>query len=73
MDNLQPLAVRSSMIAAASYDPDARELIVTFSGNGARWKYSGVSQDAVDQLEAAPSQGRFFLTEIKGMYPEQRV
>lgn len=74
---LQIIPVSSSMIAAAAYDPDAQELEITFKSNGARWRYGSQAQP-LDQAEAdafagAGSAGAYFLSNIKGSYPERRV
>ena len=69
---METLAIRSSMLASASYDADARELRVTFK-NGSTYLYSDVPQEAVDDLSGAESQGGHFIQNIRDAYQARRV
>lgn len=68
---LEPIAVSSSMIRAASYDPESQELHLTFK-KGAKWIYEGVPQSEADSFAGASSAGQYFLSSIKGQYAERR-
>ena len=57
----------SSNIASASYDVEARELVVVFR-NGGTYIYEGVSPDVAKSFEDAPSPGKFLHSSIKGQY-----
>lgn len=62
----------SSHIAAATYDSDTEELIVTFPG-GKAYSYAGVPQDVVDGFSAAPSAGGYLHANIKGKYETTKL
>lgn len=64
--------INSSMISAAGYDPEARELIVEFA-NGTRYSYDEVPPDLFDHFLGADSPGRFFHQRIKGVYPGKKI
>jgi KTSC domain len=66
------IPVSSSLIAQAAYDDEAQELTIVFKSNGAKWHYSGVSQDEADSFAGAGSAGQYFLQNIKGQHPERR-
>lgn len=69
---METIPIRSSMLKAASYDPDAQELVVTFV-NGSRYAYAGVPQDEVDALAGADSQGKQFASAIRDSYEARRL
>ena len=50
--------VASGNVAAARYDPDARELVVEFHGGGT-YRYSGVEEWLARDFARAPSKGRW--------------
>jgi hypothetical protein len=64
--------LKSSMLAAASYDPETRELTVEFR-NGNHYRYEEVSQAIFDDFLGADSQGGFFARRIKGVYPSRKL
>lgn len=57
----------SSSIAAAGYDADTRTLEIEFT-SGQGYTYQNVPQDIYDGLISADSAGKFFHSQIKGMY-----
>ena len=65
MMTFQPL--RSTAIASAGYDPDTRTLEVEFV-NGRTYTHPDVPQAVYDALVSAPSPGRFYTDNIKGVY-----
>lgn len=66
----------SSNLASSSYDDDRCVLTVTFR-NGAVWEYGSddapVPEWLVMNMMDAPSKGKFFISNIKGHYPERKV
>ena len=68
---MQP--VESSLIAALGYDEDSRELHIQFRKGGATYAYGGVQPHIYENLTTAPSVGKFFLQEIKGVYPGKKM
>lgn len=73
---MQPVSVASSLIASAQYDEANQVLIVVFK-NGANWAYGDASQPFTSAdlvgLEGASSAGQWFLSQIKGQFPERRL
>lgn len=61
----QPL--RSTAIAAAGYDPDTRTMEVEFV-NGRSHTHEDVDPQVYEALLRAPSPGRFYSEQIKGVY-----
>jgi len=62
------IPVKSSLIRAIDYDPDTQKLTVEFK-KGGKYAYSGVTEQFWDEFRTAPSQGKFFMMEIKGKFP----
>ena len=60
------------MIAAADYDQDRQELVVTFS-RGQKYAYAGVPVDVAEALHHQPSAGSFFLSDIKPYYQATKI
>jgi lysyl-tRNA synthetase class 2 len=58
----------STVIRRFDYQPDRRELVVTFT-SGRRYLYLGVSEQAVDEFRAAFSKGVHFNRYIRDRYP----
>ena len=73
---MRQIPVTSSMIAAAAYDDERQELVLTFK-SGATWRYGSETRpftpEDVDRFEGASSAGQHFLQDIKGQWPERRV
>lgn len=64
--------VSSSLIESVGYDKEGRKLFVKFH-SGPSYIYEEVGPEAYQDLLAAPSVGRFFLKEIKGVYPSKKL
>jgi hypothetical protein len=64
--------VESSLIASIGYDAESRKLYVNFHKGGS-YVYEEVGPEVYQELKAAPSVGRFFLNEIKGVYPAKKL
>ena len=64
--------VDSSMIHAAGYDEDERELEVIFK-NGGVYRYENVDKGEYEGLMAADSKGGYMRAHIIDMYPYHKV
>ncbi|MGA0598711.1 KTSC domain-containing protein [Enterovirga sp. CN4-39] len=64
--------VESSAVKAVDHDARRRELTVTFA-SGARYAYSGVTEETYEALLRAESVGRFVNLEIKPRFPARRL
>lgn len=62
----------SSNIAARGYDVERQVLAVTFK-SGAAWHYGGVTPELAMEFMQAPSAGRFFVANIKGKFPAEKM
>ena len=69
---LRVLEIDSSNLLHCTYDLKHKTLYVEFR-NGAVWAYEKVTPKEVDALEAAPSQGRYFIYMIRETKPQYRV
>lgn len=65
--------IDSSLLSAYSYNPDTNTLRLRFRKNGAEWDYLKVPEANFEKFKESPSQGRFFLHEIKGKFDERKV
>ena len=70
------IPISSSLIAAADYDEKRQELVITFK-SGARWIYGNETRpftpDDADAFLSAGSKGRYFLDQIRDVFPARRV
>ncbi len=66
----QPL--ESSIIRSVGYDKGSRTLEIEFMG-GEVYQYHQVPEDIYERLMKASSHGKYFLEEIRGMYPYKKV
>ena len=64
---IQTKSLSSSVLASASYDPETREMELTFT-SGRSYTYNEVPQETFDALASAPSAGRYFNNFIKDIY-----
>jgi hypothetical protein len=64
--------VTSSNILSVGYDPQSREMHVTFS-SGATYAYEGVEQGLYERLISADSPGQFLNRHIKNVYSARRT
>lgn len=62
----------SRAISSWSYDEERHALLVVFPNNS-RYEYSLVPKSVVDELGRADSVGHYFVTEVRGKYPERRL
>ncbi|MGF7074098.1 KTSC domain-containing protein [Mucilaginibacter sp. R-33] len=70
---MQRRTVQSSALSSVGYDPDARILELEFRENGGVWQYFGFPLSAYNKFIRSDSLGHFFVTRIKGKYPELKV
>ena len=70
------IPITSSLIAAADYDPQKQELAITFK-SGARWVYGSeaqpFTQEDADSFLSSGSKGRYFLDQIRDVFPARRL
>lgn len=71
MSEREMIPIDSSLIKALAYDEANQQLTVVFQ-KGGTYVYSEVPGRLVDWLLASSSKGRFFLKEIKGVYPSEK-
>jgi hypothetical protein len=64
-----PLA--SSNLAGCAFDPEKQELTITFR-SGSTYVYEDVARTIYDDLRTSPSPGRYFQSNIKGVFPFRR-
>ena len=65
--------VESSMIASIWFDSNTSTLEIEFKKNGAIWQYYDFPESIYFELIRSDSVGKFFLTHIRGQYPENQV
>lgn len=70
---MQRHEVKSSALNSAGYDPSARILELEFRDSGGVWQYFGFPTSAYKKFMLAESLGHYFVTRIKGKYPELKV
>ena len=64
--------VHSSALQSVGYDPVKRILELKFKDDGV-WQYFSFPPSAYKRFSHADSLGNYFVTKIKGKYPEIRV
>ncbi len=62
-----PFNLMSTAIFGGSYDEATQELDLTFS-NGRTYTLHNVPKTVVDELQEAPSAGRYFRERMRGRY-----
>jgi hypothetical protein len=70
---MQRHTVQSSALNSAGYDPTAKILELEFRDSGGIWRYFGFSGSSFKKFMGADSLGNYFVTKIKGKYPELRI
>jgi len=64
--------VDSSMATSVGYDPEASTLEIVFKKTGEVWQYYDVPENVYHELMSG-SIGKYFQTNIKNQYRENRV
>ena len=59
--------LNSSALSSASYDDETLQLEVTFT-SGTGYTFNSVPLEIYEGLVSAPSPGRYFHSQIKGVY-----
>ncbi|SDD60157.1 KTSC domain-containing protein [Mucilaginibacter pineti] len=70
---MQRQYVESSALNSAGYDPNAKILELEFRDSGGIWQYFGFQPSTYKKFISSESLGNFFVTRIKGKYPELRI
>jgi hypothetical protein len=65
--------VDSEALSSIGYDEALQILEVQFREKGVVWQYLNLPKRIYNRFRKAASLGNFFVTHIKGRYPEQRV
>lgn len=65
--------VDSSMITSIGYDSQQAVLEIEFKSNSQIWQYLDVPEYLWYEMESATSVGKFFHSNIKGAFAENRV
>ena len=60
--------VPSTAIKKVKYNPETKELWVTFQGSNKKYWYPRVPKDKVEEMMAAPSKGEYFMQNIHDQY-----
>lgn len=66
------VSVFSSNAQAIGYDPDTKEMIVTFN-SGSRYAYQGVPEEVALECSKAASVGQYLNREIKPNFGFRRL
>jgi hypothetical protein len=70
--DIKMVSVDSSNIDEIGYDDKSRTLRILFC-SGALWDYSGVPASEHADIVASSSKGKYFNSEIRGVYTGKRV
>ena len=65
-------APESSLIARFAYDVENRVLAIEFN-SGDEYQYFDVDPAVYEEMQAAPSKGRFFGSTVRGQHPYRRT
>jgi len=60
--------VPSTAIKKMKYNPETKELWVTFQGSNKKYWYPRVPKEKVEEMMAAPSKGEYFMNNIHDQY-----
>lgn len=61
------IALASSAIISATYDDQTKQMQITFT-DGRTYDFPNVPEDVFDGLAEAPSAGRYYTENIKGVF-----
>jgi len=65
--------VESSALESVGYDRERKILELEFRDNGGVWQYLNLPPSVYNKFNRAKSRGKFFVTKIKGKYPEEKI
>ena len=66
---MERIPVVSSNIISAGYDPEKQLLEIEFKGNVV-WQYTGVPENVWMEFISAPSQGKYFSSQIRPRFTD---
>lgn len=69
---MERIYVESSMITSIGYDPQTATLEIEFK-SGAVWQYRDFSENEWYEFRSSDSKGKFFHSNIKNKFNEDRV
>jgi hypothetical protein len=64
--------IESSNITKTEYDTETKELIIEFK-NGLKYEYKDVPHQVYTKFRVAPSQGKFFSSDIAKKYSYKKL
>ncbi|MFD0793562.1 KTSC domain-containing protein [Mucilaginibacter litoreus] len=70
---MQRHRVQSSALQSVGYDPQKKILELEFRENSGVWQYFGFKPSSYKKFISSESLGHFFVTRIKGKYPELKM
>lgn len=73
MIKVERIPVDSSMISAVAYDAKSQTLFAEYVNTGKIYAYEEVEQEIFDELIAATSVGRYFRSNILGVYGDWQI
>lgn len=65
--------VQSTALKSVGYDAKSNILELEFRDNGDVWQYFGFKPSTFKRFIGSDSLGNFFVTKVKGRYPELKV
>lgn len=65
--------VSSSNLASVAYNPEREKLVVNFNNGDASYVYSNVPKSQYNAFMTASSHGKFYLANIKGYKPSEKL
>ena len=63
----------SSNVAAAQYNEETKDLLITWVRDNRRGIYHEVDANTVEQLSRAPSAGKFAYYFLRGVFPYEEI
>jgi hypothetical protein len=72
-NNMHRQPVQSTALQSVGYDVKAKILELEFRDNGGVWQYLGVKPSVYKKFISSASLGNFFVTKVKGKYPELKI
>jgi hypothetical protein len=70
---MQRQYVQSSALESIGYDAQTNTLELEFKEHSGVWQYFNFKPSAYKRFRSSESLGNFFVTRIKGKYPEKKV
>jgi hypothetical protein len=65
--------VQSSALESVGYDSEKKVLELEFKEHSGVWQYYNFQPAVFKRFISSDSLGKFFVTKIKGNYPEEKV